>query len=154
MLGQDTYRTHLRYHWVPLGTRLGRSSCLLRNLFSFPFWLRFHLAPHLTRDAARLDDVRSCKVGVTLRHLDVRVTKQFRELVEIAARHHVPGRKGVAQIVEPEVSNAGSCENILEAPFSLCLPLRSPLVGGKMRSSPIAAGYRRISSASSYVMGT
>jgi hypothetical protein len=33
------------------------------------------------------------------------MTKKLRQLVKITALHHVPGRKGVTQIMEPEVVN-------------------------------------------------
>ena len=60
----------------------------------------------------------------------------------------------MAQIVEPEVSNLGSCEYILEAPFQ---SLPSTLVTPCWREDAIFTDhrrYRRISSASSDVIGT
>ena len=82
----------------------------------------------------------SCEVSVTLRHLDVGVTEQLREFVQITARHHVPGNKGMAQIVEPKVSNLCSLEQFMETLVRTLTPTGAPGSGGKMRSSPMTAG--------------
>jgi hypothetical protein len=44
-------------------------------------------------------------------HLDIRMTKHLRKLVE-AAVHHVPGCKGAAQVVEPKVLNPCTDEQV------------------------------------------
>jgi tetratricopeptide (TPR) repeat protein len=66
--------------------------------------------------------VLASELGVTLGHLDVRVTENLRKLVEIAAVHHVPGREGVAQVVKPEVLNLCPDEQI----FKTTLQTRAP----------------------------
>src|SRR5258708_40012685 len=40
--------------------------------------------------------------------------EQLGKLVEITAGHHVPGREGVTQVVEAEVSNLRSFEQLME----------------------------------------
>jgi hypothetical protein len=68
--------------------------------------LLLHQAPDHLRGGAGLRDVLASQLGITLGHLDIRVTKNLRKLVEIAAVHHVPGRKRVTEAVEIEYKEA------------------------------------------------
>ena len=54
------------------------------------------------------------ELGVTLGHLDIRMTENLCQFVEIATVHHVPGRKRVAQVVKPEVLNLRPDEQIIK----------------------------------------
>jgi hypothetical protein len=62
------------------------------------------------------------------------MTKKLRKLVKIAAVHHLPGRKGVTQIVEPEVMNRSSFEQALKTSFQSLTSAYRPPFGGKIRS--------------------
>src|SRR2546430_17472990 len=78
-----------------------------------------------------------CQLRVPLGHFDVRMTEDLRQLVEVAAVHHEPRGKAVAQVVEPEVRDAGQLQYGLETSFhSLPFPFGAAL-RRKMRSSPI-----------------
>lgn len=55
------------------------------------------------------------ELGIALGHLDVRVAQYLRELVKIAAVHHVPGGEGMTQIVESEILNSSSIEQVFKA---------------------------------------
>jgi hypothetical protein len=55
------------------------------------------------------------------------VPQDFRQLVKIAAVHHVPGRERVPQIVKTEIANAGQFQNRFETSFhALAFTRRSP----------------------------
>jgi len=81
---------------------------------SLPFLTAVPAAPKLAGNVSGLHDVRPGEVGIALCHLDVGVPEQLRKLVETTARHHVPGSKCVAQIVESKVSNLRSLEQFME----------------------------------------
>jgi hypothetical protein len=57
------------------------------------------------------------QLGVPFGQLDICLTKKLRKLLKIAAAHHVPGRKGMTQIVEPEVMNHRPVEQVLKTSF-------------------------------------
>ena len=82
--------------------------------------------PDHFRSGAGFGDVFASQFGLTLSHLDIGATENLRELVEIAKIHHVPGCEGITQIVEPEVLNRCSSEQVFEAPLqSLASALRA-----------------------------
>jgi hypothetical protein len=69
------------------------------------------------------------------------MTEKFRQFVQIAAVHHVPGCKGVTQIVEPEVMDICSLEQVLKTPFqSLTLAGWATL----RRKDPILSNHCRV----------
>jgi hypothetical protein len=75
--------------------------------------------------------MRTPQIGVAFGHLDIGVTKKLRELVKIPPVHHVPGRKGVTQIVEPEVLNLRSFEQVLKTSLQSLASARCAPFGGK-----------------------
>jgi hypothetical protein len=83
--------------------------------------------------------LRLAEFRITLGHLDVRVTKDFGQLVQIAAVHHVPGREGVAQIMKPEVLDFRSFEQILKTPFQSLPTTLCTRFGGRILSLSLAA---------------
>lgn len=103
--------------------------------------LASHQRPdHLCRTAG-LREVLPSELGIALSHLDIRVTENLRKLVEIAAVHHVPGRKRVTQIVEPEILNLCSFEQRCETPLQSLPPA---LVAPFGREEPILTDLRRV----------
>ena len=58
--------------------------------------LHFHQFPDFPRRASGPGDVLPRQLRIAFGHLDIRVAEDFRELVEIAAVHHVPGRERVS----------------------------------------------------------
>jgi hypothetical protein len=45
---------------------------------------------HISRFVLLFGDVLPCQLGIALRHLDIRLAQDLRQLVKIAAVHHVP----------------------------------------------------------------
>ena len=76
-------------------------------------------------------DVLASQFGVALRHLDIGMAKQLGKFVKIAAIHHVPGRKGVTQIIKPEALNLRSASKSSILLSKCCRRLLSPRLGGK-----------------------
>jgi hypothetical protein len=66
------------------------------------------------------------------------VSEDFGEFVEIAAVHHVPRSESVTQIVEMEILDTGSFEQVLETSLTLCLSLLVPFFGRNIRSPSFA----------------
>jgi len=85
-------------------------------LFLFLLLLVHHVPDHL-RCGSSLCDVSTSQLGVMLGHLGIGVTEKLRQFVQIAAVHHVSGCEGVTQIVEPEVMDIGSFEQVLKTSF-------------------------------------
>jgi hypothetical protein len=72
------------------------------------------------------------QLRIAFGHLDVRVTKYLGQLVQITAVHHVPGCKGVPQIMEPEIS-AGVTIRPMHFILKECVELSKHIsVGGKV----------------------
>ena len=88
----------------------------------------------LPRRVAALGDMRTSQLGVPFGHFDIGMTKKLRKLVKIATVHHLPGRKGVTEIVEPKVMNPRPVEQVLKTSFQSLTPARWPPFGGKIRS--------------------
>ena len=103
------YMWNLSIHAFKLGVL---SSFVQRR--SLPFLTAVPASSKARGKRCRSHDVRSGEVGVEFCHLDVGVPEQLGKLVEIAARHHVPGSKRVAQIVEPKVSDLRSFEEFIK----------------------------------------
>ncbi len=74
------------------------------------------------------------QLGVAFGHLDIGMTSRLRKLAKIAAVHHVPGRKGVRQIVEPKVLNRSSFEQVLKTSFQSLTSACRPPFDEKIRS--------------------
>ncbi len=79
----------------------------------YAFWL-LHQFPYFTRRIAGAGDVLPTQLCIAFRHLDIRVPEDLRQLIKITAVPHVPGCEGVTQIVEPEISDGCSFEQIIE----------------------------------------
>jgi len=76
-----------------------------------------HQFPNFTRGVAGSGDMLPPEPGVALSPLDVGMSENLGQLVQIAAVHHVPGSESVTQVVEPEVRYLRSPEQILEPSF-------------------------------------
>jgi hypothetical protein len=53
------------------------------------------------------------QLRVALRHLQVLVPEDFRKRIELPSAHHVVARKGVAEIVKPEVRWTTACKSVI-----------------------------------------
>jgi hypothetical protein len=104
------------------------------NVRFVPFFLLCELLVHHVPDqlgcGSSFVDMGASQFGVTFGHLDIRVLHELRQLVEVAAVHHLPGCKGMTQIVEPEVMYVHSLEQVLKTSLqSLTLAARATLWG-------------------------
>jgi len=90
--------------------------------------------PDFPRRVSGSGEMLPPQLGIAFGHLDIRVAKDFRQLVKIAAVHPVPGCKGVAQIVETKVLNFCPCEQVVETSFN---PLPSTYRTRLWRKNPM-----------------
>ena len=72
-------------------------------------------------------DMLPPELGIALGHLDIGMPENFGHLVEIAAVHHVPESENVTQVMEPEVRDICSPEQILETSFESASVAIGPL---------------------------
>ena len=121
--------------------------------FNFSLLL-FHQLPDFPRYVAGLRDVCASQLGIAFGHLDVGVPKDLRQFIKIAAAHHVPRRKRVTEVVETEVLNLRSFEQVFKAVLYTLPSTSRTRLRRQIRSSPITAGHLRISIAGSGGIGT
>jgi hypothetical protein len=70
------------------------------------------------RQASSLRDVIPRQLGVSLGHLNVGVSEDLCEFVEVAAVHHEPRSERGPQIMKTEAPNAGQIQDRFETPLA------------------------------------
>ena len=89
--------------------------------------------------AAGSGDALPPQFGIVLGHLDVRMAENLRKLVKIAAIHHVPGRKRLAEIVKTKIPNPRPFLQVFRTSFHAQQMEEAQTLAGSTRQFWVAA---------------